>query len=122
MGNEEEEECDEKKSTPLIEQQDIIRQTKMKMLMSWLPLLCRHNNGTDTPTLSMPERAELERVLEEIISALGEEEEQECVLSLWLHHFTYCPASDWPNLRSCYTQWCSASRARLVLALDASVS
>ncbi|KAK4438179.1 hypothetical protein Salat_0152100 [Sesamum alatum] len=93
-----------------------IRQTKMKMLMSWLPLLCRANNGTDAPILSLGERAELERTLEEIISTLDEEEEQECVLSLWLHHFTYCPTSDWPNLRSCYTRWYNASRGRLMLA------
>ncbi|KAL3617276.1 hypothetical protein CASFOL_038821 [Castilleja foliolosa] len=90
------------------------QQTKIKLLMSWLPLLCRANNGTDVPVLSIGERAELERILEEIILTLGEEE-QEWVLSLWLHHFTYCPASDWPNLRSCYNRWCSASRARLVL-------
>ncbi|CAL5377714.1 unnamed protein product [Camellia sinensis] len=89
------------------------RQTKMKMLMSWLPLLCRASNGTDSPVLSINERAELERVLEEIIDMLEEEEDQEKVLSLWLHHFTYCPSSDWPNLRACYTRWCNASRKAL---------
>ncbi|KAH6789961.1 hypothetical protein C2S51_004967 [Perilla frutescens var. frutescens] len=96
------------------QQQQHIRETKMKMLMSWVPLLCRANNGTDAPVLSMTERAELERILEEVIATLDEEEEQEMVLSLWLHHFTYCPASDWPNLRACYTRWYTASRARLV--------
>ncbi|KAL0422385.1 UNVERIFIED_CONTAM: hypothetical protein Slati_3261400 [Sesamum latifolium] len=96
-------------------EQQHIRRTKMKMLMSWLPLLCRANNGTDAPILSLGERAELERTLEDIISTL-DEEEQEWVLSLWLHHFTYCPASDWPNLRSCYTRWYNASRARLMVA------
>ncbi|GFP98704.1 hypothetical protein PHJA_002014300 [Phtheirospermum japonicum] len=115
MGKEEREEAEnEKRGKPL--EQCNVRQTKIKLLMSWLPLLCRANNGTDVPILSMGERAELERILEEIILTLGEEEEQEWVLSLWLHHFTYCPASDWPNLRSCYTRWCSASRTRLVLA------
>ncbi|KAI3445738.1 hypothetical protein Pfo_002403 [Paulownia fortunei] len=116
MGKEEEEEEEEDGKTSTLLEQQHIRQTKMKMLMSWLPLLCRANNGTDAPILSMGERAELERILEEIISTLGEEEEQEWVLSLWLHHFTYCPASDWPNLRSCYTRWYSASRTRLLLA------
>ncbi|KAL8536174.1 hypothetical protein ACS0TY_011713 [Phlomoides rotata] len=90
-----------------------VRQTKMKMLLSWLPLLCRANNGTDSPILSMAERAQLENILEEMIETLDAEEEQETVLSLWLHHFTYCSVSDWPNLRSSYTQWYSASRARL---------
>lgn len=116
----EEEEEDGKTSTPL--EQQHIRKTKMKMLMSWLPLLCRANNGTDAPILSMGERSELEMKLEEIISTLDEEEEQEMVLSLWLHHFTYCSASDWPNLRSCYTRWYSASRARLLLAAAATVN
>ncbi|KAK6136493.1 hypothetical protein DH2020_029789 [Rehmannia glutinosa] len=113
MGKEEEDE-DQKTSKPL--EQHHIRQTKMKLLMSWLPLLCRANNGTDAPILSMGERAELERILEDMILTLREEDEQESVLSLWLHHFTHCPASDWPNLRACYTRWYSASRARLVLA------
>lgn len=91
-----------------------LRRTNMNMLMSWLPLLCRASNGTDTPVLSISERAELERVLEQIIGTLEQEEEQEKVLSLWLHHFTYCPSSDWPNLHDCYTRWCTASRKLLL--------
>ncbi|PIN21455.1 hypothetical protein CDL12_05845 [Handroanthus impetiginosus] len=114
MGNEEEQEDDGEMTRTPLEQQPI-RQTKMKILISWLPLLCRANNGTDAPILSIGERAELERILEEIIVSL-EEEEQEWVLSLWLHHFTYCPISDWPNLRSSYTNWYSASRAKLLQA------
>ncbi|XWS54515.1 hypothetical protein CRYUN_Cryun10bG0096000 [Craigia yunnanensis] len=85
------------------------RQTKMKMLTSWLPFLCRASNGTDVPVLSLSERAELEKVLEETIEML-EQEEQEQVLSLWLHHFTYCPSSDWPNLHASYVHWCTISR------------
>ncbi|KAK7825652.1 hypothetical protein CFP56_032930 [Quercus suber] len=91
------------------------RQTKKKMLLSWLPLLCRASNGTDVPILSMSERVELEKVLEESIEMLEQEEDQEQVLSLWLHHFTYCPSSDWPNLHASYTRWCNASRKLLVL-------
>ncbi|KAM1317442.1 hypothetical protein ACFX13_002815 [Malus domestica] len=81
------------------------KQTKMQMLMSWLPLLCRASNGTDVPVLSIGERAELERVLEETIEMLEEEEDQEKVLSLWLHHFTHCSSSDWPNLHASYARW-----------------
>ncbi|XP_051146600.1 uncharacterized protein LOC127262115 [Andrographis paniculata] len=92
-----------------------IRETNMKMLVSWLPLLCRAHNGIDAPILSVAERAELEKTLEEMISSL-EEDEQEVVLSQWLHHFTCSPASDWPNLRTCYTQWYNASRSRLLAA------
>ncbi|XP_022725876.1 uncharacterized protein LOC111282164 isoform X1 [Durio zibethinus] len=87
-------------------------QTMMKMLMSWLPLLCRASNGADAPALSISERAELEKLLEETIEKL-EQEEQEQVLSLWLHHFTYCPASDWPNLHASYARWCTTSRKLL---------
>lgn len=91
------------------------RETKMAMLMSWLPLLCRANNGTEVPIFSMSERAELERVLEETIEMLDQEREQEQVLSLWLYHFTYCPTSDWPNLHASYARWCAASRKLLIL-------
>ncbi|KAH1040301.1 hypothetical protein J1N35_042044 [Gossypium stocksii] len=87
-------------------------QTKMKMITSWLPLLCRGSNGSDVPVLSIGERAELEKILEDAIEKL-EEEEQEQVLSLWLHHFTYCPSSDWPNLHASYVRWCTASRKAL---------
>lgn len=89
--------------------------TKLKMLQSWLPLLCRASNGTDAPVLSISERSELEKVLEETIQELEGEEEQEKVLSLWLHHFTHCSSSDWPNLHACYARWCSASRKQLLL-------
>uniref|UniRef100_A0A7N0T174 1,8-cineole synthase n=1 Tax=Kalanchoe fedtschenkoi TaxID=63787 RepID=A0A7N0T174_KALFE len=91
------------------------RQMKMKMLISWLPLLCRGSNGTHAPVLSTWERAELERILEEMIDELDCLEDQEKVLSLWLHHFTYSSLSDWPNLRNCYARWCAASRKRLLL-------
>lgn len=91
------------------------RQTKLKLLISWLPLLCRASNGTDTPVLSINEKAELEKILEDLIEGLEEEEEQEKVLSLWLHHFTHCPSSDWPNLHGCYARWCTASRRLLLL-------
>ncbi|XP_043719510.1 uncharacterized protein LOC122667317 [Telopea speciosissima] len=58
------------------------RESKMKMLTTWLPLLCRGSNGVDAPVLSIREREELERELEEIIETLGQEEEKEKVLSL----------------------------------------
>ncbi|XP_045814679.1 uncharacterized protein LOC123908175 [Trifolium pratense] len=89
-------------------------QVKLKMLQTWLPLLCRASNGTDAPSLSINERAGLERVLEDIIEEL-EQEKQEQVLSLWLHHFTHCSSSDWPNLHSCYARWCCKSRKQLLL-------
>lgn len=87
---------------------------KKKMFTSWLPLLCRASNGSDKPVLRSVERAELEKVLEKMISEL-EEEEQEQVLSLWLHHYTACSASDWPDLNGSYVRWCNSSRQLLLL-------
>ncbi|KAE8672777.1 putative protein phosphatase 2C 10-like [Hibiscus syriacus] len=94
--------------------EDNWRETKMKLLKSWLPLLCRASNGIHVPVLGIGERAELEKVLEETIERL-EHEEQEQVLSLWLHHFAYCPSSDWPNLHASYSRWCTDSRKLLPL-------
>lgn len=91
------------------------RKMQMEMLVLWIPLLCRASNGTDVPVLSIGERAELERVLEETIEMLEEEEDQERVLSLWLHHFTHCSSSDWPNLYASYARWCDASRKLLLI-------
>lgn len=92
-----------------------LRKIKMKMLMSWLPFICQASNGTDTPVLSFHEKLDLETVLGELIGSLKHEEEQEKVLALWLHHFTHCPSTDWPNLYLYYTRWCATSRKLLIL-------
>ncbi|PON81904.1 1,8-cineole synthase [Trema orientale] len=96
------------------EKEEQQKQLKIQMLQSWLPLLCRASNGTDAPVLSASERAELERVLEEMIETL-DEEQQEKVLTLWLHHFTSCSSSDWPNLHASYARWCDTARETLLL-------
>ncbi|ESQ31469.1 hypothetical protein EUTSA_v10004757mg [Eutrema salsugineum] len=93
------------------------REIKKKMLTSWLPLLCRASNGADKPVLRSVERAELEKVLEKMISKL-KEEEQEQVLSLWIHHYTSCSSSDWPDLNGSYVRWCDSSRQLLLLHCD----
>ncbi|KAJ8472266.1 hypothetical protein OPV22_026609 [Ensete ventricosum] len=85
---------------------------QMAMLKSWLPLLCQACNGVDTPILSSRVRAEMVRMLEEMIQKLSWDQQEE-VLSLWLHHFTGCPDSDWPNLESCYMRWYSESKTPL---------
>lgn len=92
------------------------KQTIMKMLTTWLPLLCRASNGTDAPTLTTCERGEVERALEEIIDMIEEEENQEIILSLWLHHFAQCSSSDWPNLYGSYIRWCKVCRKLLLTA------
>ncbi|XP_010461545.1 PREDICTED: uncharacterized protein LOC104742256 [Camelina sativa] len=88
-------------------------ETNKKMLVSWIPLLCRASNGADKPVLRSSEREELEKVLEKMISEL-KEEEQERVLSLWLHHYTHCSSSDWPDLNGSYVRWCHSSRQLLL--------
>ncbi|XP_074312998.1 uncharacterized protein LOC141648341 [Silene latifolia] len=91
------------------------KHTMVKMLITWIPLLCQANNGTDSPTLSVSERREVEKALEEIIEMLEDDEgSQEKVLSVWLHHFTHCPSSDWPNLYNSYVKWCTISRKLIV--------
>ncbi|KAL1204083.1 hypothetical protein V5N11_011922 [Cardamine amara subsp. amara] len=80
------------------------REIKKKMLISWIPLLCQASNGADKPVLRSAERAELEKVLEKMISEL-KEDEQEQVFSLWLHHYTHSASSDWPDLNASYVRW-----------------
>ncbi|KAL9265445.1 hypothetical protein AKJ16_DCAP23095 [Drosera capensis] len=92
-----------------------LNQMKTKLLLSWLPLLCRASNGTDAPILSTMEREKVEQVLEEMIEMLERQEDREKVLSTWLHHFTHCPASDWPNLFACYARWCTSSRNLILM-------
>ncbi|XP_004292445.1 PREDICTED: uncharacterized protein LOC101309613 [Fragaria vesca subsp. vesca] len=113
MGGNEGDEDDDNES---MKEQQQRKQGKMQMqmLVLWIPLLCTASNGTDVPVLSISERAELERLLEETIEKLAEED-QERVLSLWLHHFTYCSSSDWPNLHASYARWCNASRKQLIM-------
>ncbi|KAL4352959.1 hypothetical protein GQ457_06G003420 [Hibiscus cannabinus] len=86
-----------------------LRQTKLEMLKSWLPLLCRASTGIGMPWLSTSESAELGKILEDAIDIL-QHDEQEQVVSLWLHHFTYSPSTDWPNLHGPYARWCATSR------------
>ncbi|WOL13776.1 hypothetical protein Cni_G22555 [Canna indica] len=86
--------------------------SQMAMLRSWLPLLCRACSGVDTPALSIREKTEMLSVLEEMIEKLSWDKQEE-ILSLWLHHFTICADSDWPNLETCYMRWYSESRKLL---------
>lgn len=82
----------------------------LSLLKSWLPLLCRVSNGVVAGIVgSITERAEMVRLLEEMIETLSCEEQEE-VLTLWIHHFTVCADSDWPNLQSCYSRWYTHSR------------
>ncbi|RZC89535.1 hypothetical protein C5167_027077 [Papaver somniferum] len=98
--------------TKMIRKQDEQSEKKMKLLMSWLPFLCRASKGIDAPVLSTSDRVEVEKAIEDLISTFRKDQ-QEKVLALWLHHFTSCPLSDWPNLQPCYNSWLDASRKQI---------
>ncbi|GLJ32571.1 hypothetical protein SUGI_0655170 [Cryptomeria japonica] len=87
---------------------EISERAKFKSLILWLPLMCYAMNGIDTPVLSAIEKADVERVLEKIISNLSEID-QEVILANWLHDYVFS-SSDWPNLQNCYDAWCHSSR------------
>lgn len=105
---------DDENVTKMIWKHDEQSENKMKLLMSWLPFLCRASKGTDAPILSTSDRLDVERAIEDLIGTFRKDQ-QEKVLSLWLHHFTSCPLSDWPNLQSCYNSWLDASRKQLAI-------
>ncbi|KAJ7524379.1 hypothetical protein O6H91_17G002400 [Diphasiastrum complanatum] len=79
-----------------------------QLLLLWLPLLCSNISGIEGSVFSAYEKAEAERMLEQAIFILPESE-QEMVLAVWLREFTHS-SSDWPNLQSCYYNWCHVSR------------
>ncbi|MCL7045579.1 hypothetical protein MKW94_012402 [Papaver nudicaule] len=89
------------------------RQVKYRLLLLWLPLLCYANNGLSYPVLTGIEKAETERVIDQVISTLPASD-QEIILTNWLQDYTNC-SSDWPNLQRSYDQWCRSSRNNLLL-------
>ncbi|KAK9167204.1 hypothetical protein Scep_002395 [Stephania cephalantha] len=106
------EETPNKKSSA--QQQQQLQQSRKNMLVSWLPFLCQACNGAEAPALPTSEKIQVEKVIEESIETLLGEEEQEQVLSLWLHHFFSNPHSDWPNLQGCYARWCDRARNQYI--------
>ncbi|RWR92606.1 hypothetical protein CKAN_02182400 [Cinnamomum micranthum f. kanehirae] len=87
------------------------RQVKFRMLMLWLPLFSYASNGLTFPILTEYERAEMERVMEELIMSLPPAD-QEVILNNWLQDYAVS-SSDWPNLHRCYEKWCRSSRKLL---------
>ncbi|MQL72210.1 hypothetical protein Taro_004515 [Colocasia esculenta] len=88
------------------------REVRFRTLALWLPLLCYAGNGTSCPVLTAPEKRDMEGVLEELIEGLPWED-QELILSNWMEDFALS-MFDWPNLQSCYDQWCRSSRKLLL--------
>ncbi|XP_068646536.1 BTB/POZ domain-containing protein At1g63850 [Aristolochia californica] len=88
------------------------KQLKFHLLALWLPLFCFASNGYTYPFLTCSEKTEMERVLEDLISALPPTD-QEIILLNWLQDFTIS-SSEWPNLQRCYDRWCRSSRKLLL--------
>ncbi|CAK7338019.1 unnamed protein product [Dovyalis caffra] len=86
----------------------ISSQVKFGLLALWLPLFCHANNGLAYPYLSSFEKIELERAMDEVISALPAMD-QEVILTNWVQDFAVT-ASEWPNLQASYDRWCQSTR------------
>ena len=71
-----------KSLTDKLQQQEFDRQQKnLKLLTTWLQLLCTASTSADAPTLSCSKREEIKRALDRIIDMLREEVNREKVLS-----------------------------------------
>ncbi|KAH9332071.1 hypothetical protein KI387_004179, partial [Taxus chinensis] len=90
-------------SVNLLREEGVEEGKRVKMLMTWLPLLANEVEGV---VLSGREKCEAERVVEKMIEGLAD---KEAVLANWLHHYSHSN-SDWPNLQRSYHQWCHFSR------------
>ncbi|KAI3889708.1 hypothetical protein MKX03_007730 [Papaver bracteatum] len=89
------------------------REVKYRLLLLWLPLLCYANSGLSYPVLTGIEKAETERVIDQVIATLPASD-QEIILTNWLQDYTNS-SSDWPNLQRSYDQWCRSSRNNILL-------
>ncbi|CAK9162728.1 unnamed protein product [Ilex paraguariensis] len=87
---------------------EVPRQVKIRLLVLWLPLFCYADNGLAYPVLTGYEKAEMERIMDEMISGLPSMD-QEVILTNWLQDFTMS-TSDWPNLQTSYDRWCNSTR------------
>ena len=87
------------------------RDVRFRILALWMPLLCYAGNGVGSPVLSGREKLDAEGIIGEIIQGLPCED-QELILGSWMEDFAFS-ASDWPDLRGCYDQWCRSSRKLL---------
>ncbi|CAI9096995.1 OLC1v1033275C1 [Oldenlandia corymbosa var. corymbosa] len=84
-------------------------EVKFRVLALWIPLFCYAENGLSYPVLSGFEKAEMERIMNELITSLPSLD-QEVILTNWLQDFTSTSSSDWPNLQVAYDKWCHSTR------------
>ncbi|KAJ4961838.1 hypothetical protein NE237_021748 [Protea cynaroides] len=91
---------------------EVPRQVKFRLLVLWLPLFSYASNGLAYPIFTAFEKAEMERVIEDVISSLPDVD-QEMILTNWFQDFVLS-ASDWPDLQKSYDLWCRSSRKLLI--------
>ncbi|KAK9140403.1 hypothetical protein Scep_010084 [Stephania cephalantha] len=91
---------------------EVPRQVKFRILLLWLPLFCYSSNGLSYTILTGYEKAEMEKVIDEVISTLPLDD-QEQILMNWMHDYA-TSASDWPNPQNSYYRWFHICRELLV--------
>ncbi|KAK9102848.1 hypothetical protein Sjap_020102 [Stephania japonica] len=91
---------------------EVPRQVKFRILLLWLPLFCYASSGLSYTILTGYEKAEMEKVIDEVISTLPLDD-QEQILMNWMHDYA-TSASDWPNPQNSYYRWFHICRELLV--------
>ncbi|XP_063938105.1 uncharacterized protein LOC108204513 isoform X2 [Daucus carota subsp. sativus] len=87
---------------------DVAREVKFRLLAIWIPMFCYAENGVSYPILTGYEKAETEKVMDQLISGMPVAD-QHIILTNWLQDFLIS-TSDWPNLQLSYDRWCHTSR------------
>lgn len=83
-------------------------EAQFRLLLIWMPLLCRATHSGDGPIFTAREKQETEDAIQRIVSSLHPER-QEMIFSEWLQEYSWS-SSDWPNLSNAYTGWCDHVR------------
>lgn len=87
---------------------EVPRQVTFRLLVLWLPLFCYAENGIAYPVLTRYEKAQMERIMDDLISTLPAMDQQ-VILTNWLQDFSIS-TSEWPNLQLSYDRWCQSTR------------
>lgn len=71
-------------------------------------MFCFAENGIAYPVLTGYEKAETEKIIDQLISGMPVTDQQ-IILTNWLQDFLISN-SDWPNLQISYDRWCHTAR------------
>ncbi|KAK1385393.1 BTB/POZ domain protein [Heracleum sosnowskyi] len=87
---------------------DVAREVKFRLLAIWVPMFCYAENGIAYPILTGYEKAETEKIMDQLLSSMPVADQQ-IILTNWLQDFLISN-SDWPNLQISYDRWCHTAR------------